>query len=188
MELLYSREQIDQRIAEMAAEISSDYEGKDILAIGLLKGCTIFMSHLLVQIKGSIEIDFMTISSYKHGSRSENFKFIQDLDTDVADRDVLIVEDIIDTGKTMAFTQQYLKAQGARSVETATFVNKTTRRSHDINPPKYVGFNYNEEPFIVGFGFDYGGKYRNLPAVYQMSPADYHQQESQATPAAVAAS
>lgn len=173
MKNLYTRKEIDKRIAELAAEISRDYAGKSILAIGLLKGCTIFMSHLLVQIEGDVEIDFMTVSSYKHGARSENFKFIQDLDTDVAGRDVLIIEDIIDTGKTLAFTQQHLKQQGARSVETVTFVNKTTRRTFDIDPPKYVGFQYDGDPFIVGFGFDYGGRYRNLPAVYQMEERDY---------------
>lgn len=175
MKLLYSREEIDKRLAELGAQVSKDYEGKEVLAIGLLKGCAIFMSHLLVHIKGIIEIDFMTISSYKHGSRSENFKFIQDLDTDVTGRHVLIIEDIIDTGKTMAFTQQHLKAQGAASVETVVFVDKGTRREHTIDPPKYIGFHYNEEPFIVGFGFDYGGLYRNLPAVYMMEEQDYDQ-------------
>lgn len=175
MKILYTREQIDQRIAELAEQISKDYEGKDILAIGLLKGCTIFMSHLLVKIKGRIEIDFMTVSSYKHGSRSENFKFIQDLDTDVKDRDVLIIEDIVDTGKTLAFTQQHLKSQGARSIETCTLVDKDNRRGHKVDSPKYIGFKYGEEPFIVGFGFDYSGLYRNLPAVYQMEEQDYDQ-------------
>lgn len=176
MKILYTRQEIDQRTAELAEQISKDYEGKDILAIGLLKGCTIFMSHLLVQIKGRIEIDFMTVSSYKHGSKSENFKFIQDLDTDVAGRDVLIIEDIVDTGRTLEFTQKHLKAQGAKSVETCTLVDKDTRRNHNPKPPKYIGFKYNEEAFIVGFGFDYGGIYRNLPAVYQMEEQDYHQE------------
>jgi len=173
MKLLYSREEIDACIARLADEISRDYEGKEILCIGLLKGCTVFMSHLLVQIKGDVEIDFMTISSYKRGARSENFKFIQDLDTEVKGRDVLIIEDIIDSGKTMSFTQEQLKARGARSIETVTFVDKETRREYDMKPPRYVGFRYTEAPFIIGFGFDYGGKYRNLPAVYQLEKKDY---------------
>ncbi len=173
MKVLYTRDQIDQRISQMAEEISRDYEGKDILAIGLLKGCTVFMSHLLVQIKGSVEIDFMTISSYKHGSRSENFKFIQDLDTEVAGRDVLIIEDIIDTGKTMAFTVKHLEARGAKSIEIATFVDKQERRSQETKKAKYVGFHYDEAPFIIGFGFDFGGRYRNLPEVYQMEEQDH---------------
>lgn len=173
MKTLYTRDQINQRISQMAEEISRDYEGKDILAIGLLKGCTVFMSHLLVQIRGNVEIDFMTISSYKHGSRSENFKFIQDLDTEVAGRDVLIVEDIIDTGKTMAFTVKHLESRGARSIEIATFVDKKERRDEETKPARYVGFHYNEAPFIVGFGFDYGGRYRNLPQVYQMEEHDH---------------
>lgn len=172
MELLYTNEQIHQRIKELGEQISKDYEGKDILAIGLLKGCAVFMSHLLVHIKGNIEIDFMTISSYKKGEKSENFKFVQDLDTEVEGRHVLIIEDIIDTGRTMKFTQEHLEARGAASVEIALFVDKDERREYEIKPAKYVAFKYSEKPFIVGFGFDFGGLYRNLPHVYKLEEAD----------------
>ncbi|MBD3328236.1 hypoxanthine phosphoribosyltransferase [Candidatus Peregrinibacteria bacterium] len=169
METLFTREQIEKRIKELGEQISADYINREILAIGLLKGCTVFMSHLLLHIDADIEIDFMTISSYKHGTKSNEFKFVQDLDTNVNGKHILIVEDIIDTGKTMAFTQDLLKQRGAASVETVVFVDKKSRRTHEIAEPKYVGFNYDEEPFIVGFGFDLSGKYRNLPHVYKLS-------------------
>jgi hypoxanthine phosphoribosyltransferase len=173
MKIIYTKEQILERIADLGKEISNDYKDKDILIVGLLKGCTIFMSHLLVNINANVEIDFMTISSYKRGIRSHDFKFIQDLDTEVGGRDVLIIEDIIDTGKTLAFTQNHLKALGAKSIETAVLVYKTTSIECEFDEPKYIGFHYNENPFIVGFGFDYHGRYRNLPNIYQLEETDY---------------
>lgn len=173
MKPLFSKQQVHERIAEMAKEISRDYAGKDLLLVGLLKGCTIFMSHLLVQLEiEKVEIDFMTVSSYKKGTKSDDFKFVQDLDTSVKDRDVLIVEDIVDSGRTLAFTIAHLESLGARSVETAVFVNKTTNISHTFKTPKYTGFEYHDTPFIVGFGFDLGGYYRNLPSVFQLEEAD----------------
>ena len=173
MKLLYSNEVLLKRIEELGEQISKDYAGKDVLLVGVLKGCTVFMSHLLVNIKGTTEIDFMTISSYKHGTKSNDFKFVQDLDADVKGRDVLIVEDIIDSGKTLAFTQKHLEALGAKSVETVVLVNKTTNLKHEIKKPKYIGFTYENAPFIIGFGFDYGGHYRNLPDVFQMEDKDF---------------
>ncbi len=136
------------------------------------------MSHLLVQLTlEKVEIDFMTVSSYKHGTKSSDFKFVQDLDSRVKDRDILIVEDIIDTGKTLAFTIEHLKTLGAKSIELAVFVNKTTNLAPDfasaVGQPKYVGFKYHDTPFIIGFGFDYNGYYRNLPEVYQMEEQDF---------------
>lgn len=173
MKLLFEPEQIQAQINKIAQQISRDYKGKDLLIVGLLKGCTVFMSHLLVQLDiEKVEIDFMTVSSYKHGAKSSDFKFVQDLDTSVKDRDVLIVEDIVDTGKTLAFTIQHLASLGARSVETAVFVNKTTNLSHTFKKPKYTCFEYHDSPFLIGFGFDYNGYYRNLPAVYQMEEED----------------
>lgn len=173
MKPLFTTEQIQTRIRAVAQEISRDYKGKDLLLVGLLKGCTVFMSHLLVQLDvEKVEIDFMTVSSYKHGEKSENFKFVQDLDTSVKDRDVLIIEDIIDSGRTLAFTIQHLESLGARSIETAVLVNKTSNISHTFKKPKYVAFEYQEKAFLIGFGFDYNGYYRNLPAVYQMEDGD----------------
>lgn len=177
MKPLFPKDQIHARISALAQQISQDYKNKDLLLVGLLKGCTIFMSHLLVQLTlEKVEIDFMTVSSYKHGTKSSDFKFVQDLDSRVKDRDILIVEDIVDTGKTLAFTIEHLKTLGARSIELAVFVNKTSNLTADYIPtigtPKYVAFEYHDKPFIIGFGFDYNGYYRNLPEVYQMEDQD----------------
>ncbi len=173
MKLLFTNNQLHARINELAEQISNDYKDRPVLAVGLLKGCVVFMSHLLVQLRCDVEIDFMTISSYKHGTQSEDFKLIQDLDTDVKGKDILIVEDIIDSGKTMSFTQKYLQDRGAKTIEIVTLVDKNHRRTHTIKKPKYIGFEYNQEPFIVGFGFDHGGFYRNLPNVYQLEQSDF---------------
>jgi len=131
-----------------------------------------FMAHLLPYIRGKVEIDFMTISSYKHGTKSKDFKFIQDLDSEVKGRDILIVEDIIDSGRTMSFTFAHLGSLGAASIETVVLINKTRHRKYEIKPPKYIGFEYNEDPFLIGFGFDFDGLYRNLPDVYRMEDGD----------------
>lgn len=173
MKLLYSTEQIDAKTKEIADRISADYEGRRPLAVGILKGCTIFMSHLLVKLKGDFEIDFMTVSSYKHGTESGELKLVQDLDTPIKDRDVLIVEDIIDSGKTLSFVVRYLKSMGAKSVEVVTFVNKTNRRKYEAPEAKYICFEYSDSPFLIGFGFDCKERYRNLPAVYQMEDSDF---------------
>lgn len=168
LQLLYSHDQIKIRLKELGAQISKDYAGKEILVIGLLKGCVVFLSHLLVNIQADLEIDFMTISSYKHGTKSEDFKFVQDLDSIVKDRHVLIVEDIIDSGKTMKFTIEHLEHLKAASIEVAVFVYKTSNLKHEIPQPKYIGFEYNDPEFLVGFGFDNSGKLRNLPDVYKI--------------------
>jgi hypoxanthine phosphoribosyltransferase len=167
--LLYSQTQILSRIQEIGKQISQDFKNKPFLAIGLLKGCTVFMSHLLVQIQADVEIDFMTISSYKDSTQSENFKLLQDLSTSVANKHILIIEDIIDTGQTIKFVTEHLRRQGAASIEVATFVHKTSNLQHEIPTPKYIGFNYSHSEFLVGFGFDLAEKHRNLPAVYRIN-------------------
>lgn len=173
MKVLYDKNQIQKEIARVGAQISKDYEGQDFLVIGVLKGCTIFMSHLLMEIKGDLAIDFMTLSSYKHGTESGELKMVQDLDTDITRKKVLIVEDIVDTGKTLAFTQKYLRDRGAASVETVTLVDKPTRRKYHVELPKYTCFRYEDAPFLLGFGFDYQEKFRNLPEIYQMEESDF---------------
>jgi hypoxanthine phosphoribosyltransferase len=173
MKMLYTREEIDKRTREVGKMISKDYAGKDMLIVGVLKGCVMWMSHLLVEIEGSTEIDFMTVSSYMHGTESGELKLVQDLDTSVKDRDVLIVEDIIDTGKTLRYVYDYLEARGARSIEIATFIDKLERRAVELPPVKYIAFDYNDPEFVIGYGFDYKQRYRNLPAVYKMEDADF---------------
>jgi hypoxanthine phosphoribosyltransferase len=172
MKVLYSHEQIMEKIREVGAQIAKDYKGKNPLLVGVLKGCTIFMSHLMVNIDTELEIDFMTVSSYKHGTESGELKLVQDLDTAVQDRDVLIVEDIIDTGKTVEFLYKYFESRGVRSLEVVTFVNKKNRRTRDIPEPKYQCFECDADSFLIGFGFDCGERYRNLPGVYLMEEED----------------
>lgn len=174
MKLLFSIDQLEARMAELGEQISTDYASKRLLIVGALKGCTIFMGHLLKHIKGDLEIDFMTLSSYKHGAESGELKLVQDLDTDVAGRHVLILEDIIDTGKTLSYIQKYMTERNAASVETVTLINKEVRRenAYSVKPAKYIGFEYDQDPFVVGFGFDYREYYRNLAGVYMMDESD----------------
>ena len=165
---LYSRKDIDVAIAKMGREISADYQGKEVLAVGVLKGCVVFMGQLLPHIEADLAIDFMTVSSYGAGTESGDLRLVKDLDTPVNGRHVLLVEDIIDTGKTVAFVRDYLLEKGAASVEVATFVEKKTRRHIEDIDPKYFCFEYDAPEFLVGFGFDLAEKYRNLPEVYQL--------------------
>lgn len=164
---LYSSELIHERIATLGAQISIDYADKNPLLVGVLKGCTVFMGHLLVQITCDVEMDFVTLRSYGAGTESRELELLKDLDRSVEGRHLLIVEDIIDTGKTVAFLKKHLQEKGAASVEVVTFVDKELRRKENVLKPAYVGFNYSEGPFLVGFGFDLNERYRNLPEVYQ---------------------
>ncbi|MBU1446065.1 hypoxanthine phosphoribosyltransferase [Patescibacteria group bacterium] len=178
MKLLYTREEIEKRTREVGKQISKDHQGKDLLIIGVLKGCVMWLSHLLIEIEGNTEIDFMTVSSYMRGTESGELKLVQDLDTVVKNRDVLIVEDIVDTGKTLKYVYEYLKSRGARSIEIATFVNKMQRRQlNDLPEVKYIAFEYDEPEFLIGYGFDYKQRYRNLPAVYKMEESDFWDKE-----------
>lgn len=172
MKLLIDKETIFKRIEEIGKEISKDYEEKDVLCVGILKGCTVFMAHLLVNITGNAAIDFMTVSSYRRGTESEDLHLLKDLDSPVEGKNVLLVEDIIDTGKTVHFVKDYLYHKGAASVEIVSFVDRKTRRRFEGVKPKYACFQYDDDPFLIGFGFDFGEKYRNLPAVYQLEEKD----------------
>ncbi len=172
MKLLYTSQQIHSRIAELGEQISKDHEGQSILLIGVLKGCALFMSHLLVQLKGDYEIDFLTVSSYGSGTTSGELTLQKEPSSTVKGKTVLLVEDIIDSGKTVSFVKNYLLKKGAASVEVVTFVDKETETN--VIQPKYLGFRYTDPNFLVGFGFDLNEKMRNLPDVYQLEPSDLH--------------
>lgn len=173
MKLLYSHDQIMERVQAVADQINKDYAGKKPLLVGVLKGATVFMAHLLVRLKLDVEMDFITVSSYKHGAESGELKLVQDLDTVAAGKDILLVEDIIDSGKTLKFVYYYLIARGARSVQIVTFLNKTIAHPvKEIPNPSYVCFEYAEKPFVIGFGFDYRERWRNLDGVYMMDEED----------------
>ena len=175
MKLLYSNELIKEKISNLGNQISKDYQGKDILMLGFLKGCIVFMSHLLVEVEGDLKIELMGVSSYGKKTESGELVVTKDLDADVTGRDVLIVEDIIDTGKTVAFVREYLLARGAKSVEIAVFIDKEARREFNVLKPKYSCFDYKGDDFVIGFGFDYGEKFRNLKDIYTMEDSDFEE-------------
>lgn len=171
--VLISREQIETRVRELGEEITRDYEGKDILVVGILKGAVIFMSELVQRIDKPVEMDFMAVSSYGKSSVSTGeVRIIKDLENSVEGRHLLIVEDIIDTGYTLQYLVDNLKKRGAASVKICTFLDKIDRREVDI-PVDYIGFEVPDE-FIVGYGLDYAEMGRNLPYVAALKEEVYN--------------
>lgn len=163
-EILYDEEQIARRVAEIGAEITERYKGEKIILIGILKGACIFMADLARAIDGDVEFDFMAVSSYGTEARSSGVvRIIKDIDRDIAGANVIVVEDIIDSGFTMKFLTKYLKARGPKSVDIAVFLRKNIGQQIPVKP-SYVGFECGDE-FIVGYGLDYAGRYRNLPYI-----------------------
>lgn len=171
-EVLYSEEQIGAKVKEMGAQLSADYEGRNPLVICVLKGAFIFMSDLVKTITVPLEIDFMAVSSYGASTKSSGVvKIIKDLDVTVEGRDVLIVEDIIDSGLTLSYLIDVLDHRGAKSVTVATLFDKPARRTVELTPD-YKGFTLPDE-FVVGYGLDYAEKYRNLPYIGILKPQIY---------------
>ena len=170
--ILFSEEQIEEIVTRMAAEIDADYEGKDLLLIGVLKGSVLFMSDLMKKIQNKCRIDFMVVSSYADGTVSTGrVNILKDVSMSVEGKNLLIIEDIIDSGNTLHFLDQYLTAKGAASVKIATLFDKPDRRRMDV-PVQYVGAVIPDE-FIVGYGLDYAEYYRNLPYVGVLKPEIY---------------
>lgn len=162
--VLLTEEQIVKRVKEMGNEISNDYKGKDLLIVGILKGSVVFASELIKNITIPTEIDFMAVSSYGNSSETTGVvRILKDLDHSIEGKDIIIVEDIIDSGVTLDYLLKYLKARKANSIEIVTLLTKPARRKVDINV-KYCGFEVPDE-FLVGYGLDYAEKYRNLPYV-----------------------
>lgn len=161
--VLVTEEQIVERSKEIGKQISEDYAGKKMLLVGLLKGSVPFMSELIKRITIDCEIDFMDVSSYAGTTSTGEVKINKDLDTSIIGYDVIIVEDIVDTGRTLNTVKGLLLAKGANSVAVATLLNKKERRVVEIEP-EYVGFTIPDE-FVIGFGLDFNQKYRNLPYV-----------------------
>lgn len=160
--ILCSGEEITEKAKEMGAQISKDYEGKDVLIVGLLKGSVPFMAELSKYITLDCEFDYMDVSSY-NGVHSGNLVLEKDLKTDVNGKDLILAEDILDTGKTLYTVRQFLLERGAASVEIATMLDKKEGRQFPIEA-KYVAFDIPDE-FVIGYGLDYNQKYRNLPYV-----------------------
>ena len=161
--VLISEEEIVKRCKELGAQISKDYAGKNPMIIGLLKGSVPFMAELIKYIDIDCTIDFMAVSSYSGLESMGDVKIVKDLDTSIKDVNVLVVEDIVDTGKTLEKVKQLLYSKGANDVKVVSLLDKSDRRIVQIEA-EYVGFVIPNE-FVVGFGLDFNQKYRNLPYV-----------------------
>lgn len=171
-EILFSEEVLTKRIKELADEISTDYKGKELVVVGILKGSVIFAAELIKNISIPCEIDFMAVSSYGNSTETSGVvRILKDLDSNIEGKNILIVEDIVDTGVTLAYLLKCLKARKANSIEIVALLNKQARRASDLEV-KYIGFEV-PDGFIVGYGIDYAEKYRNLPFIGILKPEIY---------------
>lgn len=162
--ILIDEKDLKQKVHALARQISSDYEGKCVTMIGILKGSVPFMADLLRLVTTDVEIDFMSVSSYANRSKSSGVvKILKDLDMDIADKHVLIVEDIVDSGRTLTYLKELLLARKPADLRICTILNKPDRREVKIDVD-YIGFDIPDE-FVVGYGLDYAQKYRNFPYV-----------------------
>ncbi len=162
--VLISNEELQKKVEELGAQISKDYEGKELVIIGVLKGGFIFLSDLARKITIPVDLDFISVSSYGDSSKSSGVvKIIKDVDTNIDGKHVLIVEDIIDTGLTLNHLVDLLKTRGPLSVRICAALDKPSRRKVDIKID-YKGIEIPDE-FVIGYGLDYAGKYRNIPEV-----------------------
>ncbi|MBO3723683.1 hypoxanthine phosphoribosyltransferase [Actinomyces bowdenii] len=171
-QVLITQEQIEGRLDEMAAQIDADYQGRDLLLVGVLKGAVYVMADLSRRLRRSVPMDWMAVSSYGSGTKSSGVvRILKDLDADITGRDVLIVEDIIDSGLTLSWLMGNLGSRGANSVETATLLRKPEAVRVEVDV-RYIGFDIPNE-FVVGYGLDYAENYRNLPFIGTLSPSVY---------------
>ena len=171
-EVLFSEEQISQIVARIGQEISRDYAGKNLLLVSVLKGSVVFMADLMRTVTVPAEIDFMCVSSYGNGVKTSGVvRIIKDLDNDLAGMDLLLVEDILDSGMTLSYIKKLLLDRNPNSVRICTLLDKPERRKADI-VADYKGFDVPDE-FVVGYGLDYAEKYRNLPYIGILKPSVY---------------
>ncbi|OME75843.1 hypoxanthine phosphoribosyltransferase [Paenibacillus sp. FSL A5-0031] len=171
-EVLYDAQQIGEKVKELGATLSKDFNGRNPLVICVLKGAFIFMADLVKEITVPLEIDFMAVSSYGQSTKSSGVvKIIKDLDVSVEGRDVLIVEDIIDSGLTLSYLIDVLERRNSKSVTVVTLFDKPARRTVELEAD-YKGFTLPDE-FVVGYGLDYAEKYRNLPYIGILKPHVY---------------
>ncbi len=170
--VLLTQEQIDQRLDELAAAIDADYAGRDPLLVGVLKGAVMVMADLARTFSRHVEMDWMAVSSYGSGTKSSGVvRILKDLDTDLTGRDVLIVEDIIDSGLTLSWLRANLVSRRAASVEICALLRKPEAAKTDIDV-RYVGWDIPNE-FVVGYGLDYAERYRDLPYIGTLDPKVY---------------
>lgn len=170
--VLISREEIAKRIKELGNEITNDLKGEEVVVVGVLKGCVVFFSDLIRELDLKLDLDFMICSSYEDStSSSGNVKIVKDINIDVKDKVVLIVEDIIDSGRTMANLKEIFKVRQCKDFKICTLLDKKERRVVNIEAD-YIGFDVPNE-FVVGYGLDYAGIYRNLPEIGVLKPEIY---------------
>ena len=169
---LISAEEIAAKITELAAIIDADYAGRELLLVGVLKGACMVMADLARAITLPVQLDFMAVSSYGSGTRSSGVvRILKDLDRDITGKDVVVVEDIIDSGLTLSWLLRNLRSRGPASVEVLAVLRKPDAAKVDV-PVRYMGFDIPNE-FVVGYGLDYAERYRNLPYVGTLKPAIY---------------
>lgn len=169
LEVLYTRQQIAGRVAEMGAEITRDLNGEKVVLVGVLKGAALFLSDLARCLQVDATFDFVAVSSYGKGQRTSGaVKLIKDLDEPIEGKNVLVVEDILDTGLTLAYLRKILLQQKPRTLRIATLLDKPSRRIEKIDAD-YVGFSI-PNLFVIGYGMDYAERYRNLPDICLMTP------------------
>lgn len=172
LKVLISEDEIKERVKLVGQQISKDYQDKNLLMVSVLKGSVIFMADLMRQIETYATIDFMSVSSYGRGMETSGVvKIIKDLDVPLVGKDLLLVEDILDSGMTLNYLREILEARNPNSIKIATLLDKPERRKVDIKPD-YVCFSVPDE-FVVGYGLDFDEKYRNLPFVGVLKPEVY---------------
>lgn len=172
LKVLYSEEQLKAKCAEMGAQITKDYQGKNLLLVTVLKGAVVYLTDLMRNIDLPCTIDFMVVSSYGSGTKTSGVvKIVKDLDQDLSGKDILIVEDILDSGMTLSYLTKLLEDRNPSSVRIAALMDKPSRRQVELKAD-YIGFEVPDE-FVVGYGLDYDEKYRNLPYVGILKPEIY---------------
>ena len=172
LKVLFSEEQLKEKCAEMGAQITRDYAGKNLLLVTVLKGAVVYMADLMRCIDLPCAIDFMVVSSYGSGTKTSGVvKIVKDLDQDLSGKDILIVEDILDSGMTLSYLKGLLQSRNPASIRIATLLDKPSRRKVEL-VADYVGFEVPDE-FVVGYGLDFDEEYRNLPFVGVLKPHVY---------------
>ena len=172
LRVLLSEDEIREKVRELGGKITADYKNSNLMLVTVLKGAVVFLADLMRQIDVPAEIDFMVVSSYGSGVKSSGVvKIVKDLDVPLAGKDILIVEDILDSGLTLSYINELLESRGPRSIRIATLLDKPSRRKVDLQAD-YIGFSVPDE-FVIGYGLDYDEKYRNLPYIGILKPEVY---------------
>lgn len=175
-EILVTKELLEEKVRELGKRISGDYEGKELVLIGVLKGGVVFFSDLIRHITIPIEMDFISVSSYGNSTKSSGVvRIIKDIDIDISHKHVLIVEDLVDTGLTLRYLKDLFEDRGPIDVKVCTALDKPSRRQVEV-PLEYNGITIPDK-FVVGYGLDFGGKYRNLPEVCVLKESVYNDRE-----------